>query len=321
MATVFIICSSSYVGIEAIAITAAETVNPAKAIPSATRKTFIRIIYVYFFLAFFYGTTVSGADPKLNGNSNTLRSPMTIAIMNAGWSQAGYLVNTFILVTALSAINSSIYIGSRTLLFLANDGIVPKLFAKTNKRGVPINAIVLTNLIGFISLMNLSLGAATAYRYIINLSGVSTFLVWAGISLTHIRFRKAWKQQGKSLDELVYRDRFYPVTSYVGLIGNIFFALVQGWSTIKPFDAGSFVDAYILLPVSAIAYLGLTYWRKSKWVKLGEIDFELGRTFSEKDERQQGRELKEPKKTKNSKKESNISTEGWFWSTRADMVV
>lgn len=278
VATVFIMCSSSYVGIEAIAITAAETKNPTKSIPSAIKKTLIRIVYIYVCLAFFYGVTVSSNDPMLNNKDRALKSPMTIAIVNAGWTNAGYLVNTFILICGLSAINSSLYIASRTLLQLARDGIAPKIFSKTSRRGVPVAAVLATNALALISLMNVSVGASVVYGYITNLSGVSTFLVWAGISLTHIRFRQGWIKQGKSLDELIFRDRFYPYTSYLGLFGNIFFALVQGWSTIYPFRASNFVVAYILIPVSILAYIILKIKFKTKFIKLDDMDFEEGRS-------------------------------------------
>ncbi len=105
---------------------------------------------------------------------------MTIAIQNAGWESGVHLINAFIFITCLSAVNSSIYIGSRTLLYMAQDGKAPKFLGWTDRRGVPIPAIVFTNLCGALSMMNVSTGAGQAYTYIVNLSGVSTFLVWGG---------------------------------------------------------------------------------------------------------------------------------------------
>jgi amino acid permease len=66
---------------------------------------------------------------------------------------------------------------------MAQERMAPRFLGKTNKRGVPVYAIVFTNLFGFLSLMNLSTGGGKAYSYIINLSGVSTFLVWGSISV------------------------------------------------------------------------------------------------------------------------------------------
>jgi amino acid transporter len=202
---------------------------------------------------------------------------MTVAIQTAGWQGGVHLINAFILITCLSAVNSSIYIASRTLLFMAQDRKAPKILGWTDKRGVPIPAIIFTNLCGCLSMMNLSTGAAEAYTYIVNLSGVSTFLVWGAISFTHIRFRAAWKAQGHSVDELPFVSFGYPWNAYFGLGANLFLAVVQGWTTLSPFKAGPFVDAYILLVVFPLIYVVYKLVFKTKFWDVHEIDLQSGR--------------------------------------------
>lgn len=190
-----------------------------------------------------------------------------------------HLINAFILVTCLSAVNSSIYIGSRTILYMAQSGKAPRFIGWTNKRGVPVWAILFTNAVGAISMMNVSTGAAKAYTYIVNLSGVSTFLVWASISFIHIRFRRGWAAQNRSVSELPFKSMLYPWIAYFGLFANCFLAIVQGWTTLSPFNAGNFVDAYILLPLFALIYLGCKiYWRgEDKFKRSWEMDLDSGR--------------------------------------------
>jgi yeast amino acid transporter len=183
VASVFVFCSTFYAGVESVAVAATETRNPARAVPLAIRQVFWRIIFVYMGSAFFFGLTCpANADGLINGESRALKSPMTIAIQNAGWEGGVHLINSFIFITCLSAVNSSIYIGSRTVLFMAQDRKAPKFLGYTNTRGVPVFAILFTNLFGALSMMNVSTGASKAYSYIVNLSGVSTFLVWGAIS-------------------------------------------------------------------------------------------------------------------------------------------
>ncbi len=278
VASVFVYCSTFYAGVEAIAIAATETSNPKKAVPIAVKQVFWRIIFIYMGAAIFYGATCPWNDPLLSSsNGRALKSPITVAITNAGWAGGKHLVNAFILITCLSAVNSCIYIGSRTVLFLAKDGKAPKFLGWTDKRGVPIPAIVFFNLWGVISLMNLKTGAADAFGYIINLSGVSTFLVWGSISFIHIKFRRAWIAQGHSIDELPYKAAYYPYTAWIGLIFNSFLALVQGWAVFKPFDAKTFVDAYILLPFFFILFFGFKFWFKTKWLGPLEVDLDTDR--------------------------------------------
>ena len=277
VAQVFVFASTFYVGVEAVAVAATETKNPSVAVPLAIRQVIWRILFVYMGVAFFFGLTCpANADGLINGESRSLRSPMTIAIQNAGWEGGVHLINAFIFITVVSAANSSIYIGSRTVLFLAKDGGAPKFLSKTNSRGVPVYAIILTNLFGFLSLMNISTGGGKAYGYIINLSGVSTFIVWAGISFTHIRFRQAWKAQGRSVDELPFKSALHPWNAYFGLFANVFLAFVQGWTTLSPFDPGMFVDAYILLPLFFVIFFGYKFIFKTKWRGTSEIDLNAG---------------------------------------------
>lgn len=277
VARVFVFCSTFYAGVESVAVAATETKNPSVAIPLAIRQVFWRIIFVYMGSAFFFGLTCPANSPQLSEGARALRSPMSIAIQNAGWQGGVHLINAFIFVTCLSAINSSIYIASRTVLFMAQDGKAPRILGKTNKRGVPVNAIIFTNLFGALSLMNISTGAAKAYGYIVNLSGVSTFLVWGSISFIHIRFRLAWAAQGRTPEQLPYRSMLYPYNAYFGLGANILLALVQGWSTLVPFNAGNFVDAYILLPLFPVIVGVFKVWNKTEFQKLGEIDLDKGR--------------------------------------------
>ncbi|KAJ4292031.1 General amino acid permease [Kalmusia sp. IMI 367209] len=278
VATVFVFCSTFYAGVESVAVAATETKNPGVAVPLAIRQVFWRIIFIYMGSAFFFGLTCpSDAEGLVNGASRALKSPMTIAIQNAGWEGGVHLINAFIFITVLSAANSSIYIGSRTLLFMAQDRKAPRFLKYTNGRGVPVYAIIFTNLFGVLSMMNISTGGGKAYSYIVNLSGVSTFLVWGAISFTHIRFRQAWSAQGRFPDELPFKSLWYPWNAYFGLFANIFLALVQGWTTLSPFDAGTFVDAYILLPLFIMIWFGYKFVFKTKFHGLYEIDLDSGR--------------------------------------------
>ncbi|KHN98621.1 general amino acid permease AGP3 [Metarhizium album ARSEF 1941] len=273
VAVVFVFCSTFYAGIESVAVAATETRNPGVAVPQAIRQVFWRIIFVYMGSALFFGITCpADADGLINGGAKALQSPMTIAIQIAGWNGGK-------LTPLNDSINSSIYIGSRTVLYMAQSGKAPKFLGRTNKRGVPVWAIVLTNAVGSISMMNVSTGASKAYGYIVNLSGVSTFLVWGSISFIHIRFRRAWIAQNRNLNGIPFKSMFYPFLAYFGLVANVFLAVVQGWTTLSPFNASNFVDAYILLPLFGFIYLvGKLYWGSSDQLKRSwDIDLDSGR--------------------------------------------
>lgn len=277
VASVFTYVSTFFSGVEGISSTVSETKNPSRAIPRAIRQTVFRIIFIYLFIAIFYGATVPSNDPNLLASERALKSPIGIAIVNAGWNGGTHLVNAFILITCLSAVNSSIYIGSRTLTHLSSEGLAPRIIAWKNKRGVPVVAVTLMNLLGLLSIMNMSTGAANAFTYIVNISGVAVFIVWGIISYTHIRVRSAWKKQGFDLSQLPYRTRLFPWIAWFGLAANVFLGLVQGWTTLSPFVAGDFVDAYILLPFAVVIYVVTGLVKGFSVVDLHTIDLDEGR--------------------------------------------
>lgn len=277
VASTFVFASTFYAGVEAVAIAASETRNPGKAIPSAIRQTFFRIIVIYMGISVSYGMTVPYNDPDLNSDTSTLKSPMTIAIKRAGWNGGVHLINAFILLTCISAINSSIYIGSRTIVNLAKEGAAPKFLGYVDKRGVPYFSIILMNSLGLLSLMNVSTGAAEAYGYIVSLSGVAVFIVWGSVSFMQIRFRQAWKIQGRDYKDIPYRGALYPYLPVVSIILNLFLALIQGWSYFVPFQAGNWVDAYVLLPFFFVLYFFFKIINKTKWVKSSDADLDDGR--------------------------------------------
>jgi len=61
----------------------------------------------------------------------------------AGIKVLNHVINAAILVFVLSAANSDLYIGSRTMYALAIEGQAPRVFRKVNRMGVPWPALLL----------------------------------------------------------------------------------------------------------------------------------------------------------------------------------
>ncbi|RTE75057.1 hypothetical protein BHE90_010480 [Fusarium euwallaceae] len=131
--------------------------------------------------------------------------------------------------------------------------------------GSVINAVILTSVL---SAGNHALFAGV--RLII--VGVSNQLSWISIGITSLRFRSALKVQGKT-HLLPFRNWTYPYGPWFCVILNSFLVLVQGWSCFSPkFDGVSFVSFYIELPIMLIMYIGWKFVKKTKTVKLEEMD-------------------------------------------------
>ncbi|GFZ48499.1 hypothetical protein JCM24511_06247 [Saitozyma sp. JCM 24511] len=268
-----------YSGTEMIGLTAGESANPARDVPRAVKFVFWRVLVIFLGGIFFLSLCVPYNDPTLlSGTSKTARSPFVIAFVRRNLPRGGDAINAIIIVTIVSALNGALYVSSRCIAALSAEGRAPAILGKINKRGVPWTALIFCNLFGFISLLNLSSSAGQLYSWLVNITGVATFITWGCICWCHIRFRKALQLQGISLDELPFRAALYPYGAWFGLLGNLFFIFFQGWTCfLSPFSVSDFFMNYMMIPVFALMYLGWKFWKKTKWVDLATCDLVTGR--------------------------------------------
>lgn len=111
-------------------------------------------------------------EPQLlSGNSKTASSPLTIALSQAGILPAAHLINALIVVSVISAGNSSLYVGSRTILFMSRNRKAPKFLGRTNGAGVPWVALLFTNIFACIVFLELGSSAGVVFEALITLSG------------------------------------------------------------------------------------------------------------------------------------------------------
>ncbi|KAJ5119375.1 hypothetical protein N7448_010044 [Penicillium atrosanguineum] len=279
VAKTFVVAGTLYAGTEMVGITAGESANPRTAVPRAIQQVFWRILIFYIGTIFFIGILMPYNDKSLlSGSSKTASSPLTIALTEAGILPAAHLINALIVISVISAGNSSLYVASRVLLFMSRSGKAPKFIGRANKAGVPWVGLIFTNIFACIVFLGQSSSAGAVYSALITLSGVATFLVWSVIGVCHIRFRRALVAQGQDPSKLPYKAAFYPWGTYLSLAANIFLVLFQGYTCfLNPFSAKDFVINYIMLPVFALFIIVYKFWHKTSWIKLEDMDIWTGR--------------------------------------------
>ncbi|KAJ5845986.1 hypothetical protein N7534_009655 [Penicillium rubens] len=279
VAKTFVVAGTLYAGTEMVGITAGESANPQKAVPKAIRQVFWRILIFYVGTIFFIGMLIPWNDDRLLGKSSkTASSPLTISLQDAGILPAAHLINALIVISVISAGNSSLYVASRTLLFMSRNGKAPKFIGRTNRLGVPWVGLIFTNIFACIVFLGQSDSAGRVYSALITLSGVSTFIVWSVIGVAHIRFRKALVVQGQDPSKLPYQAFLYPWGTYLSLAANMFLIFFQGYTCfLNPFSSTDFVINYILLPVFVLFVIAYKFWNKTSLVRLEDMDIWTGR--------------------------------------------
>jgi amino acid transporter len=153
--------------------------------------------------------------------ANSKYSPYVIAIRLAGIKVLPSIFNVVITVSVISVENSCTFGSTRTMQALAERGMGPKQLAYVDKKGRPLYGVVIQLLFGLLAFIGESNKQDIVFNWLLALSGLSFFFIWAAICLAHIRFRHAWKVQGHIKAELPYEAMFGVWGSWYGLILNI----------------------------------------------------------------------------------------------------
>ena len=120
---VFVTAAFAYTGTELVGLAAAETSNPTKEIPRASKQVIWRIFIFYVVNLFLVGLIVPADSPLYSGEGAESRhSPFVIAIQLAGIKVLPSIMNAVILIAVMSVANSCTYGSTRTIQALAANG-------------------------------------------------------------------------------------------------------------------------------------------------------------------------------------------------------
>jgi len=261
-------------------VTVGEAQNPRKNIPIAIRRTFWRILVFYVGGVFVIGLIVPSTNNDLfvanKSKVGAAASPFVVASTLAGIKVLNHVINAAILIFVLSAANSDLYIGSRTLYALAIEGKAPRIFRRVNRMGVPWPALILCTLFCGLVFLNVHSSSQRVFGWFVNL--VSTFgaITWMCICYSHIRFMKALKVQGISRDSLPFKAPLQPFGSWFALVSTAIITLFKGFDTFIPFTQDTFVTSYIGLPVFVMFWGGYKIYYQTSVIPAHKVDLITG---------------------------------------------
>lgn len=278
--SVFLTAGFAFQGTEGVGLAAAETEDPQRNVPRAIKTVFWRILLFYIGAIFVIGTLIPYTDPNLlRGDEGHIAfSPFTIVFQHLprfGYYAAN-LMNAVILSSVLSCGNSSLYVASRMLHAMAHSGKAPKLFGHLNGRGVPVAALWASAVVSGLAFFSTYVGDQKIYQLLFNASSLSGFLIWLGIAVCHLRFRKAWVAQGRRLEDLKFKSKWYPYGPWlaVGLFVIVLFGANIGVFQAPVFSWFDFITGYLVLPGFLALYLIHKYRNKTHLVALQDCKFD-----------------------------------------------
>lgn len=286
--SVFVTAAFSFSGTELVGLAAAESANPAKALPGAIKQVFWRITLFYILGLMFVGLLVRSDDGRLIGSGSYVdvrASPFVLVGLDAGLKGYDHFMNFIILVSVMSIGVSCVYGGSRTLTALAQQGYAPKLFTYIDRSGRPLFSVGIILIFGCLAYINLDADGEMVFGWLLSLSGLAALFTWGSICLAHIRFRKAWAYHGHTLDEIPFKAIGGVWGSWLGLTLCFLVLVASFFSAVAPPGAengalntveGWFKDM-LALPVVLVFWICGYFWKKQGWLRTAQMDVDTGR--------------------------------------------
>ncbi|MCW8400061.1 amino acid permease [Legionella sp. PATHC038] len=270
----FVAAGFSFQGTELIGVAAGESVHPDKTIPKAIKMVFWRIL-IFFVLSLFVISLLIPYTSSQLSSSDVVMSPFTLVFQQYNKAFAAMIMNAVILIAIISTANSSMYVGSRMLWYLAKEGHVPRIFSVVNQRGIPVYALALTSAVAMLAFLSSIFGNGTVYFWLLNATSLSGFIAWMGIALSHYRFRKAYLHQGKDLAKLPYLAKGYPFGPLFAFGVCLIVIGGQNYTALMatPIDWYGLFISYIGVPLFLMIWIGHKWMKKTKIIPLHECQF------------------------------------------------
>jgi D-serine/D-alanine/glycine transporter len=237
----------AYVGVELVGVSAAETSNPQKNIPSAINKIPLRILF------FYVGALIVLLFINPWMELNAAESPFVKTFSLVGIPLAAGIINFVVLTSAASACNSGMFSTSRILYNLSKNDQGPSKFAKLNKNHVPSNGLFVSTLVISAGALLSKLIPDQAFGIVTTISAICFIWVWSIILICHLRYKKTRPQ-------LHAASAFKaPLTPFINYIVLALFAAIL---VIMLFSDAT-RPALLLTPVWFIL-LFIFYWTRRK---------------------------------------------------------
>jgi L-asparagine transporter-like permease len=208
---------TSYMSVEGIAVTAGEAEHPEVAIPRAMRHIVWRLIL--FYVAAIAIMVAMVPWNQASSSSSVSGSPFVTAFVAARIPFAAAIMNFVVLTAALSSMNTNLYLSTRMLFSLGQEGYAPRWMGKVSHNGVPHRAL-LASTVGIVIAVLFAISAPkNAFLMMYGSAVAGMLFVWLVILNTHLRFRKALTRD--QVQRLPMRLRFHPVFTFIGIVSIV----------------------------------------------------------------------------------------------------
>lgn len=198
-------------GLEVVALTAREAVEPEVTIPRAMNGVIFRIV------VFYLGTMAVLMSIAPWTSYSAQESPFVAMFQLIGIPSAAGIINLVVLTAVISSANTGLYATGRMLSGLAEEGMAPACFMMTDARGVPVRGILAS---GACLMTTVAINWAIPEQAFQTLLGMTSYFllwVWTMVMIAH---HVARRKPTRSTTKFILP--FYPLSTLITLA---FFAI------------------------------------------------------------------------------------------------
>jgi AAT family amino acid transporter len=234
---------TSYMGVEILGVTAGEASQPEKTIPRAMRAVTVRLI-LFYVLSMIVMLALTPWDRMGGGITG---SPFVLAFAKAGIPYAAGIMNLVVITAALSSANTNLYLNSRTLFSLSQDGYAPKALGGVGSNGVPYMALMVSTAGMGAAILLAVLAPSRAFLMLYGIAIAGMFFVYMVILCAHLSFRRVLGPA--RIAQLPIRLPFSPWAQIVAL--SALAAIVIGTFYVEGLQYSIAILALFLLAITA----------------------------------------------------------------------
>ncbi len=173
-----------YFGTEIVAVAAAESAEPEKAVAESMQSVIWRVLIFYVGSIFLVVCIVPWNDAAL------MSRPYVSVLQTLHIPGAATAMSLIILTAVLSALNSGLFASSRMLMALAAKGDAPRLFARLDARGVPVPALLAGTAFAYVSVIMSYVSPDKVFAFLVNSYGTVAIFVYVLIAVSQLKLRR-----------------------------------------------------------------------------------------------------------------------------------
>lgn len=200
-------------GVEIITIAAGESSEPERGVASAVTNVLWRI-------GLFYVASILVVVMVVPWNSSDLdRSPFVVVMETVGIPGAALIMEIVVLIAVLSVLNAAMYTSSRMLFMLTRQGDAPAVLRGTNRRGVPVRAILLGTVVGYAAVVADYVAPGQVFHFLV--ASIGAILLVLFLTICASQLVVGARVRRRAPERLTLRMWAFPYLTWATLLGLV----------------------------------------------------------------------------------------------------